>query len=290
MLFKYVYGRDISRYYRNVSISIERIYPEDAIEMLKSNVGNRSLKRMPLADAIENGEWTLNGATIVFSDEGILLDGQNRLIACIKSGKPIDSIVVRGIKKPAQVTMDTGIKRQVSDNLKMQGVKDYTTVAAIGTTMAAVDYLGFQAGFYKRSNRMTTKSAVDYIMNNLDRIKFLKSVIGNSRKDFKGFPVGSMAVLYDRFYKVSEPDADCFIKQLNSPSPQYQPIAMLRDALLKNAAKKDGRFSAKYLGAITIKAWNAFMQGQEIKCLKFAQGGHSPESFPKIYGLDDEDE
>ena len=87
-------GADVSHLYKGVEISIERIGPEAAKEMLECNVDNRSPKKSALAKALEDGEWQLNGETIVFSDTGRLIDGQNRLIAVIKTGVPIDTIVV----------------------------------------------------------------------------------------------------------------------------------------------------------------------------------------------------
>ena len=75
MRFKYTYGDDVSDIYPNVTISIERIYPDVAKRMLRANVNNRSMKRESIAKAITNEEWVLNGATVVFSDTGVLLDG-----------------------------------------------------------------------------------------------------------------------------------------------------------------------------------------------------------------------
>lgn len=287
MIRDYEFGINVEHSYPHVKITIEAIYPDIASKMLEANINNRDKKREPLADAIRNDEWVLNGATIVFSDEGELLDGQNRLYACVESGKPIVTIVVRGVKKDAQISMDTGVKRQVIDYLKMNGVKDYTIMAAVGTAMMNANTYGLQAAFYKRANRTTLKTVVDYIMTNLDHIRFIKQKTNLPRKVFSGVSSGTLGVLFDCFYKVDEEDADYFIEQLNSPCPQSQPIAMLRDALLKNASKKEGQMSQKYIGAIIIKTWNAYMAGAEIRQLKFAQGGANPESFPKIYGLDE---
>lgn len=289
-MFDYVYGLNIDADYPGVKLSIEIITPETAALMLKANVNNRDKKREPIAKAIKNGEWILNGATIVFSDEGELLDGQNRLYACIEANRPIVTVIARGIKKSAQISMDTGVKRQVVDFLKMKGVKDCNTIASIGTALMNADTYGLQSAFYKRANRSTLKSIVDYIMDNLDNVKFLKSDINQMRKVFKGFSAGSMGVLFDRFYKASYEDAEYFISQLNEPCPSVQPIGMLRDLLLKNASKKERKLSQRYLGAVTIKAWNAYMLGNEISQLKFTQGGKNPESFPSIYGLEESDE
>ena len=75
MQFPYIYGREVSHEYPGVTMGIEMIYPDVAAEMLKTNIRNRDKKNEPLKKAIEDNEWTLNGSTIVFSDDGVLLDG-----------------------------------------------------------------------------------------------------------------------------------------------------------------------------------------------------------------------
>lgn len=43
------------------------------------------------------GEWGLNGKCITFDADGVLLGGQHRLLACIESGCPFTTLVVRGL-------------------------------------------------------------------------------------------------------------------------------------------------------------------------------------------------
>lgn len=285
MIFEYIYGRDVSHNFPHVEISIECITPEVAQKMLNVNIDNRDFKREPLVEALKNGEWALNGETIIFSDEGTLLDGQNRLLACVKSGIPIVTIVVRGIPKEAQVTMDAGARRIVRDFLKMWGVENYSLVGAIGTGLYRSNHNGVEKALYTDGHSATTMSQLNYIMENIDRIQYLITKIRKTVK-MKGVNAATIGVLADLFYSVNDHDADYFFKQLDSACPCVQPIALLRNTLLTNAAKKEGKFSQRYIGAIIAKTWNAYMEGREIKCLKFAQGGASPEQFPPIYGID----
>ena len=131
MQFPYIYGRDVSKEYSGVTINIERITPDIAADMLKANVRNRDMKNEPLKKAIDGNEWLLNGATIVFSADGVLLDGQNRLKACVDSDTPIDVIVVRGISEEAQQTMDVGAKRNLRDWAKMNGYPNVVLACAV---------------------------------------------------------------------------------------------------------------------------------------------------------------
>ena len=77
-----------------VQTSVETITPEKAVEYLRHNTNN--YRKLSLATVskyvaeIKAGRWQLNGETIVFGEDGILKDGQHRLAAIAKAGKPIE--------------------------------------------------------------------------------------------------------------------------------------------------------------------------------------------------------
>lgn len=48
------------------------------------------------AEDMRDGRWQLNGESIVFSDDGVLLNGQNRLYACVRSQANVHINVVVG--------------------------------------------------------------------------------------------------------------------------------------------------------------------------------------------------
>lgn len=115
------------------SFEIVEITPEMAKTMLSANTGNRKIREKQVAALtrdIESGNWHMNGDAIRFNGDGTLLDGQHRLVAVIKSGKPIKSLVVHGIDSEAKRTIDTGAKRSAGDYFSFQGIKDPYSVAA----------------------------------------------------------------------------------------------------------------------------------------------------------------
>ena len=79
----------------------EVITPEIAREMLTHNTNNyRAISKTVVSryvDEIQGNCWEANGDTIVFNEDGVLLNGQHRLTAVAEAGKPIVSLVVRGI-------------------------------------------------------------------------------------------------------------------------------------------------------------------------------------------------
>lgn len=280
-----VYGDDVSDQYPSVKVSIEHVTPEVASEMLALNVANRDVKRESIAKAIMSGEWSLNGATIVFSTDNVLLDGQNRLLACVRTGVPIDTIVVRGIKAEAQVTMDTGVKRSVSDYLKMSGVKDYATVGAIGFAIYRRETYGME-GMFTMANgyNYTVRGVLDFIEKNHDeRIRPLVPIVRKVAKRYKGISYGTSGALADVFRSIDSDSMQDFIDKLCKSDQSVSSIRLLSDKLTSNSMSKQGRLPQKVIAALIIKAWNYYMVGAEMKQLKFTAGGAHPESFPEVF-------
>ncbi|MBQ4012249.1 MAG: hypothetical protein II602_06885 [Erysipelotrichales bacterium] len=109
-----------------VKVTVENITPEIADEMLGHNsrnprkLINRSVVQK-YADDISAGLWELNGDAIVFDEDGFLKNGQHRLFGVIKAGKPIRTVVVRGV--PRNVTKwDIQYRRTLTQNVNADGL------------------------------------------------------------------------------------------------------------------------------------------------------------------------
>lgn len=280
-----VYGQPISHAYPTVSISIERITPEVAEEMLKRNIANRDRKREPLVKAIEDGEWLLNGATIVFSDKGVLLDGQNRLYACVSSGMPIDTIVVRGIVLDAQETMDTNVKRSVSDYLKMRGYPEYSVVGSIGSALYRAELFGIERAFRKpNGNDITLKGTLKYIESNYaGKIAPIKQLCRSISHRYRGFNTGTSAILLNEFSKAGDENMRDFVRKLVEGDQTCNAIFLLSKQLTNNAMSRTGKLPQWVIAALCIKAWNSYILGTEMHQLRFTTGGAKPEQFPEIF-------
>ena len=285
MQFDYVYGRNVESNYPDIKLSIESITPDIAGQMLKANVNNRRMKRESIANDIERGRWSLNGATIVFSDDGVLLDGQNRLQAVISTGKSIETVVVRGVKYGAQISMDSGIKRNASAFLTMRGYPQATLLAAMGSSMRRADILGVASSYVKSGHEETAQDVVEYVIDNYEsRIAPIKEHVDDISRKYSGTSRRTLAPLFDAFRACGEDDYICFINQLYMREPLRQPVALLVNKLVENATSKHEKLQQGVIAAYIVKAWNAYMRGVEMKQLKYTMGGAHPEKFPDIYG------
>jgi hypothetical protein len=103
--------------------TIETITPEVAAVYLASRGRNRNVNARHvarLATDMSNGNWVVTGEAIKF-DSHVLIDGQHRLEACVMSETPFTTLVVRGLPTESCKAMDSGMKRSVSDALRMFG-------------------------------------------------------------------------------------------------------------------------------------------------------------------------
>lgn len=105
--------------------SIVTITPEIATKLLENNLNNRpiNLTRVKaLAQDMLIGKWEVNGETIKIYEDGTLADGQHRLSACVMSGVPFQTYIVKNLHKEVLPTIDCGEKRSIVHGLKMKGV------------------------------------------------------------------------------------------------------------------------------------------------------------------------
>lgn len=92
-------------------------------KLLSMNTKNRKPKDAhirQLATDIQNGNFQLTASGIGVSDTGILLDGQNRLMAIRMAGyPPVKFVLATGLKEESQKVVDRHSKRSLSDALTM---------------------------------------------------------------------------------------------------------------------------------------------------------------------------
>ena len=100
--------------------TIETIDKERAQEYIAKIDGNRPISNGYVRWLIgrqRRHEWQTNGDSIKFDKNGVLRDGQHRLMMVMQTGMPIEVVVVREIEPDAFITMDTGKNRNLADVL-----------------------------------------------------------------------------------------------------------------------------------------------------------------------------
>ena len=102
----------------NASVEMTLITPDHAAALLKINTKNRKINKRLVSQYsrdMANDSFDFNGNTICVSNTNVLLDGQQRLTACLQTGKPFWTILVKGLDEKSMITIDSGRKRIYSD-------------------------------------------------------------------------------------------------------------------------------------------------------------------------------
>lgn len=103
-----------------MQLEFQTITPEQAQELLTNhNPSNRRLDTRHavfLAQEMERGTFRPdNGDSIRIDVDGNILDGQHRLAAIVKTGKPVEMLVAKGVDRETFATIDTGKRRTLQD-------------------------------------------------------------------------------------------------------------------------------------------------------------------------------
>jgi hypothetical protein len=104
------------------SMTLELVTPKMAERYLSKNVGNRKVKdshvRRMSRDA-DSGSFFCTHHAIAFDTDGVLRDGQHRLMMIIATGIPQWLWVCRGINADSLVHIDGGVPRSIRDAIQM---------------------------------------------------------------------------------------------------------------------------------------------------------------------------
>lgn len=118
----------------SISFTVEVVTPEIAIKYLNTSIGNRNIKKdtiTALVNALTKGTFEVNGETIVFDQNGSLMDGHHRMEAIVRANVPAICLVIRGINRNTWTTMDSGTARSLGDVFKFEGIANYNSVSTI---------------------------------------------------------------------------------------------------------------------------------------------------------------
>lgn len=254
------------------------ITPILAEAWLQKNTHNRPLSPTyaeKLADDMRNGRWMENGDSIRFDSNAVLADGQHRLAACTISHRPFWADVHFGLSPDAMKTIDIGNVRTAAHIMAIDGLKNCIDLAAIANkVIIATRYGGFQ-NLTQHSLHPSKTEVMDYVYKHLDRIN--KSM-PYGRGQF--ISISLAAAFHYVFSQVSEDKANSFFLELRDGAllEDTSPVLLLRSRLLANKMSRTTKLGQKYLCALVILAWNAYLRGQPMKNLRWI-----PDlPFPKI--------
>ena len=264
------------------------VTPEVAREWLASMAPNRRLSNTNLNNmihAMEEGRWHTDGSPIKFDQVGRLIDGQHRLFAIIHTGMPQTFLVVWGVSEMAMTTLDTGKTRSRADVLL---IHDPNIVDVNNTAAAATMMLRWEKGARNNNLRNEYLSNDEVVVFYDEHKDDILDAVKHGRKLQHGVGAGSnqaFALIWWLISQIEAEDAEFFWDRLidGQGLESGNPIYALRELLRREAmtAQTRERMRADVIIALTIKAWNAYRQGESIQLLRFKVGGAHPEKYPE---------
>jgi len=120
------------------SLAVETLSPAAAAELLQRPRSGGQPDEAVIAQyrgVMRSGRWSLNGMPIIISRQGVLLDGLQRLHACIAEGQPLQSVVARGVDDALLPLVDQHIRRSAKDILTARGAAHPRALAGLITRL-----------------------------------------------------------------------------------------------------------------------------------------------------------
>jgi hypothetical protein len=241
---------------------IIKIDPKSAEVLLSErNQGNRPPKPnkvQQFASDMGHNNWGVTGDTLKFAPDGRLLDGQNRLAACVRANKPFTTHVVFNIDPSLFGRMDIGKPRNPADVLHIAGYKYSSTLAAAVRWVYLLD-----TNPYSRDT-LRPEFVLELVRDKYPDIEpRLKD--GRSINKQYAHPAGQVAALIYKFAESDAAKADDFVRAWLSGqrNGKYQVIDTMQALLHSQKANNNGRIHELTRAAVIIKAWNLFTAGHK---------------------------
>jgi hypothetical protein len=253
--------------------------------LLALNTGNRNVMPENVARfrrMLQEGRWQNTGEPIIVSQEGILNDGQHRLIAIKDTGIAAEADVRFGVARVAFKATGTGKRRSSAQVLGIEGYSNTTTQASIARLMMAYD-ANQMATFRQRS---VEADEVLAMVDSDDRIPEVAAKIRRLR--FAPVRAGGFGFVLaiacrntpsDKVFEFADLVASGLVSDETNPARRLH--VRLRDAAMRRERKDQ-----LDLALITAKAWNAWVQGQSIQAFRLSEADRTSEGFPVIRGAE----
>lgn len=252
------------------------ITPALAEEMLARNTGNF---RKVIPDRVRkysasmlSNEWEENGETIKLAYDGLVLDGQHRLLAIVKSGVTIRCIVVSGLPHESAKTMDGGKPRALSDWVRHSGQKNAAAITAIGRMV-----MYYRAGIWTRqgfsSSDVSDAAVLEFIAANDEILQGSHRLACLCHRMIHPSSLGAIILIAADGRNPADNEmcvwfCEALAKGVNLGADE--PVLHLRNKLNVQTHKREANYVQRMLACL---AWNRTVRGETCRMLKFAMVG-----------------
>lgn len=266
-------NREIEDWIGQVSVEKYLMTPTKAKQLLDINTKNR--KASPKVVSLYARDmlarmFIFNGHSICVSETGVLLDGQQRLMACEKSGEPFWTILVKELPDEVMLTIDSGKKRTFGDQLKINGHVNYNRLAASTKMLALI-------AKKDPKDHGWTVNELDAILNKHPN---LAESVSHSIGAFHKSDNILAAMHYVGTQTGYEQEANEFIRTWRDGQNNYEydPVVFIRNKLIRNDMRSDKYTTITRMRYIML-SWHKFRVGAEMKQASLPKDGFYMEDW-----------
>lgn len=247
-----------------MKLSIELITPKLAEEYLTHNTHNyrkinlSDVKKM--AEDMKDGKWEETPEPISFSPSGVLLNGQHRLSAIVKSGVPVTMVVARDVTGRV---FDNQRKRTDAQYYRSLGIEGYAGSKTAGCLAGMVlsNSLDFNAG-----GDISASSKGAYLAKNETEIDAIISAVSCGSKNHLSAKGAVCCAAWCLFLQgESVENIHEFFNVVNTGFPivgkDCSSAIAFRNQLLKEKSNSQSRRCTAVDFSGTIRAFNDFKKG-----------------------------
>lgn len=232
---------------------------------------------------ITTGRFCVTHQGIAFDKAGTLLDGMHRLTACVEADRAISVQVTFNLSRELFCAMDRGRTRTTSDDL-MTGALASTRKDAEILSSAARILFQLDRGRYPWASPGKSEFQMAEVSETMDRHPYIydaASFVYRHQSSWRGFGMGFATAFYTVFREKHYAKADAFMEQLalGENLKVGDPVYALRE-YKRSIGPQHGRYSRQTMSIVTVRAWNAFVEGRTL--LKITSQMRGDEGFPEI--------
>lgn len=235
------------------------------------------------AEMMRNETWQMNGQGIVISKKKRLLNGQHTLAAAIRVGKPFLVLVVTGVEDDAYKTIDNIRPKSIGDTLMVDGHKNARNLASALRLYFTIETKSIYSGGKRHTipagwNSIEAERIVRQNKTLLE--EFYESMkLRSMEPAAKSYPLSILTVARFLTKEHKPAYAKKFWEGLfgHGEDADNPTIHCLRRWLTTQISGRGGARGDEYL-AVTIKAFNAFVKGRDLRLLAWRTG----ELFPML--------
>lgn len=253
------------------------ITPTMAELMLETNSGNRNVSPGKVSEygaAMKRGDWRLTGEAIIFSKQGILNDGQHRLLASISAGVTFISDVRFGIERDTFDCIDIGQKRSAAQVLGIEGEKHASILA--GAVRMLISY---RAKNYHFNIKGVQPSIISEVLDKNPKLRESAAKASHTYAEFKLIPPTALTLSHFLFAAIDKTGADKFLFDLGTGEGMRKddPVMALRRFAINSPVT--GKVASAFFVPLLVRAWNARRAGIDIKTLRTPTDSNWSDNF-----------